>query len=137
VTYAADLATGGDLPRERFDCAIVTQTLQFVFDPPAAVRSLHRALRPGGAVIATLPGVTRMSETDPSKTWYWAFAPAAALRLFTEVFGAANTVVQWYGNVLAATAFLYGLAASELTDEELAHRDPSFPVIIGIRAVKA
>jgi hypothetical protein len=137
VTYVADLATEGALPCGRFDCAIVTQTMQLIYDAQAAVRSLHAALRPGAALIATVPGITRMSETDVSKPWYWAFSTEAAGRLFGDVFGRANTVVQSYGNVLAATAFLYGLAASELTEDELSHRDPSFPVIIGIRAVKA
>jgi hypothetical protein len=40
------------------------------------------------------------------------------------------------GNVLAATAFLYGLAAEELSREELDHLDLRYPVTIGIRATK-
>jgi len=41
-----------------------------------------------------------------------------------------------YGNVLAATAFLHGLAAEELTREELDHRDPDYELLIGVRAQK-
>ena len=47
-----------------------------------------------------------------------------------------NVEVESYGNVLAATGFLYGLAASDLTAEELAARDPLYEVVIGLRAVK-
>jgi hypothetical protein len=42
-----------------------------------------------------------------------------------------------YGNVLAATAFLQGLAAEELHPEELDYRDPDYEVLISVRAVKA
>ena len=42
-----------------------------------------------------------------------------------------------YGNILTNTAFLHGLAAEELTDEEFAATDPYFPAITGIRARKS
>jgi hypothetical protein len=41
-----------------------------------------------------------------------------------------------YGNVLAAVAFLHGLAAQELTPAELDYEDADFEVLIGVRAVK-
>ena len=40
ATIVADLAVRGSLPAERFDCAIVTQMLQYVDDPVAAVSNL-------------------------------------------------------------------------------------------------
>ena len=45
--------------------------------------------------------------------------------------------VEAFGNVLAATGFLYGLAASDLRAEELDARDRLYEVVIGVRAVKA
>jgi hypothetical protein len=39
--------------------------------------------------------------------------------------------------VLAATAFLQGLAVSELRETELDERDPDYEVIIAVRAVRA
>ena len=42
-----------------------------------------------------------------------------------------------FGNVLAATGFLYGLDASDLRAEELDARDRLYEVIVGVRAVKA
>ena len=42
-----------------------------------------------------------------------------------------------YGNVLTATAFLMGMAAEDLRQAELDRADPSFPVVVGIRAQRA
>ena len=44
--------------------------------------------------------------------------------------------VESHGNVLAASAFLYGLATSELTRVELDWRDPEYEVLIAVRAVR-
>jgi hypothetical protein len=67
---------------------------------------------------------------------YWSFTTLAAQRLFEEAFPAAKLAIEPCGNVLAATAALHGLAAEELRPRELAHRDPAFAVVIGVRAVK-
>ena len=48
----------------RFDCAIVTQTLQFVYDVRAALATLHRILAPGGVLLATVPGITKISPPE-------------------------------------------------------------------------
>jgi len=56
--------------------------------------------------------------------------------LLEERFDKANISVSAYGNVLAAVAFLYGLAESELRPSELDTHDPQYPVIVAARAVK-
>jgi hypothetical protein len=45
-------------------------------------------------------------------------------------------MVSAYGNVLAAIAFLTGMAAEELSSEELDHLDEEYPVIVAVRAVR-
>jgi hypothetical protein len=67
---------------------------------------------------------------------YWNFTTLSARRLFEEVFSEANVRVEAYGNVLAATAFLQGLAAEELTRQELDYHDPNYEVLVTVRAVK-
>ena len=57
-------------------------------------------------------------------------------RLAEEAFGDGNVEVATYGNVLTAAGFLYGLAASDLKQEELDAHDPLYEVVIGLRAVK-
>jgi hypothetical protein len=44
--------------------------------------------------------------------------------------------VDYYGNVLTASAFLYGVATEDLSRRQLDLHDPDFQVTIGIKAVK-
>lgn len=136
ATIVADLARGGDhLPDAAFDCVILTQVLHVIGDPGAAVRTVHRALRPGGVVLATLAGISQVSRWDVER-WgdYWRFTTLAARRLFASVFPPDLVSVASYGNVLAAIAFLHGLAVQELRPEELDHHDPDYQLLITVRA---
>lgn len=138
ATIVGDLADAPHIPSDTFDCAIVTQTLQFVYEVRAAFATLHRILAPGGVLLATVPGITKISppEDDVWGEW-WHFTARSARRLAEEAFGEGNVEVRAYGNVLAATGFLYGLAASDLDAEELAFRDRLYEVLIAVRAVKS
>jgi SAM-dependent methyltransferase len=137
ATIEADLGTGEGLPTDAFDCVICTQTLQFVYDVQGAVRALNRALRPGGVVLATMHGIGQISRPDQD-LWgeYWRFTSRSARRLFEESFAAEDVTVEAYGNVLAATGYLYGLAAEDLRRDELQLRDPDYELVVAIRAVK-
>lgn len=138
ATLVADLTCADHIPSDTFDCIIFTQTLQFIYNVRAALRHLHRILKPGGVLLATFPGISQISRYDMDR-WgdYWRFTDASARRLFGDVFGAENVTVEAYGNVLVACAFLHGLAAHELQQEELDYHDPDYQVIITVRAVKA
>jgi hypothetical protein len=105
-----------------------------VYDVAAAVRTLHRILRPGGTVLATVPGISPLSTDRWAETWYWSLTPLSVTRLFADVFGADNIEVSAHGNVLTSVAFLEGLAAEELRPRELAVHDPQFPMVITVRA---
>ena len=115
ATIVGDLTDAPHIPSDAFDCAIVTQTLQFVYDVRAALATLHRVLAPGGVLLATVPGITKISppEDEQFGEW-WHFTARSAQRLAEEAFGAGNVQTRAYGNVLSAAGFLYGLAASDL-----------------------
>ena len=137
ATIVGDLTDAPHIPDEAFDCAIVTQTLQFVWDVRAAFATLHRILAPGGVLLATVPGITKISPPEDEEFGEWWHYTARSLgRLAEEPFGAGNVEARAYGNVLSAAGFLYGLAASDLRPEELAARDRLYEVIVGVRAVK-
>lgn len=137
TTLLGDLAAGDQFPSERFDCIIFTETLHLLYDFRAGLRTLHRMLKPGGVLLATFPGITKIDRPDDwGSSWYWSFTPLSARRVFEEVFPAGASEFGAFGNVLAATAFLWGLAAEELTAEELAQGDPEFPVTLTVRAVR-
>lgn len=137
ATLVADLGQPDSLPAGAFDCILLTQVMQYVRDFPVAVRNLHRALRPGGVVLATLPGLERVSAPD-DRTFgdFWRFTPRSAHALFAPAFGAEHTEVTSFGNVFAAVASLMGLAQEDVDAADLAVEDPHFPVILGVRARK-
>jgi glycosyltransferase involved in cell wall biosynthesis len=133
ATIVADLTEADDIPDASFDCIIITETLQMIYDVRAAVATLERILRPGGVVLATFPGMTQIDDGD---AWCWGFTVRSARRLFAEAFGEDNVEIEARGNVLAATAFLHGISAEELTPEEIDHPDPNYPISIHVRAVR-
>jgi SAM-dependent methyltransferase len=135
ATYVADLATADAVPSETFDCFVLTQTLQYVFDVRAALGHAHRVLRPGGVLLVTLPMVSRV--TDPPLTDYWRFTPLAAERMLEEAFAPGEVEVRGRGNVLSQVAFLEGLAAEDLAEGELGADDARLPLLVCARAVRA
>lgn len=135
-TIVGDLANAPHIPSDAFDCVIVTQTLQYIYDVRAALRTLHRILKPGGVALVTFPGICNIGNDTWDENWCWTFSSQSARRLFGEIFSPAQVQVEAHGNVLVATAFLHGLAAEELRQTELDSRDPQYEVLITVRAVK-
>jgi SAM-dependent methyltransferase len=136
ATLIGDVTRADHIPTGSFDCIILTQTLQVIYDVPAALRAVRRMLKPGGTVLASAPGISPISRYDMDRWGYfWAFTSLSARRLFEDVFPADQIRVEAHGNVLVATAFLYGLATEELQPAELDFRDPDYEVSITVRAV--
>jgi glycosyltransferase involved in cell wall biosynthesis len=136
ATFVGDIADPMVLPTHAFDCIVLTQTLQLIYDVRAAVAQLHRALAPGGTVLVTAPGISQIDRGEWGNTWFWSFTPAAMERLFGEVFGRDAVLVKPYGNVFAATSFLQGLAVEELDTSDLDPVDRAYPVIVAVCARK-
>jgi SAM-dependent methyltransferase len=136
ATIVADLTEASEIASNTYDCAIITQTLQLIYDSRAAVQTLHRILKPGGVLLTTFPGITRISHEEWAESWYWMFTSASARRLFGGVFGESAVEVRSYGNILTATALLYGMAKEDLSTEEVDFHDPDYEVILSVRAVK-
>jgi hypothetical protein len=136
ATFVGDLTDAPQIPSDAFDCIILTQTLHLIYEPRLALQTIYRILRPGGVLLATVPGISQISYSDWSDTWYWSFTPVSMQRMAGEVFSPSNVLVEVEGNVFAASALLYGLSSHELRSEDLDYRDPYFPVTIAIRAIK-
>jgi SAM-dependent methyltransferase len=136
ATIVADLTRAEDVPSDAFDCIICTQTLHFIYDISAAFRTLRRILKPGGILLATFPGIGQTSCQKLNERYCWALTTLATRRLCEEVFADVNVEIEAYGNVLAAVAFLEGLAVRELRKEELDHHDPDYELLISLRAIK-
>ena len=138
ATIIADLTSAEHVPSNSFDCIVLTQVLPFIFDAQAAVRTLYRILRPGGVVLATMPGISQIVRYDMDR-WgdYWRFTSLSARRIFECAFPGSDVQVQTQGNVLAAAAFLQGLSSRELRADELDYHDPDYELLISVRAVKS
>jgi SAM-dependent methyltransferase len=134
ATIIGDLSGAPFVEAESFDCFVLTQTLQYVFDLESAVRNAHRLLRPGGVLLVTVPALARLThelELDD----FWRFTSASLRRLLEPVFGP-EVQIAARGNLVSSIAFLTGLAAGELTERELAEDDLRFPVLVTARAVR-
>lgn len=102
-----------------------------------SLQAIYRALKPGGVLLLTSPGISRIDRGDWKDTWYWSFTEASIRRLFSEAFGDENCELGVHGNVYAASCFLKGLALEEVDRGKLDVLDQSFPVILTVRARKA
>jgi SAM-dependent methyltransferase len=137
ATVVGDLGTGEGVPEAAYDCIICTQTLHVIYGVHEAISTLHRALRPGGVLLATLPGISSRSKPDADR-WgdYWRFTSLSTRRLFEEAFPAELVRVEAFGNMRAAIGLLQGLSAQELSPAELDMRDPDYEVLLAVRAQK-
>jgi SAM-dependent methyltransferase len=135
ATIVGDLATGQNIPRNTFDCIILTQVLPFIFDVRAALAHAHAALKPNGVILATVPCISQISQDDMER-WgdFWRFTTLSAQRLFEEAFVNGTVEVASHGNALAATAFIQGMTTDDLTRAELDHHDPVYQLIVTVRA---
>ena len=77
------------IPDDTFDCAIVTQTMQFIYDVSRRFATVHRILVPEGVLLATVPGANEdlgHSRTTLFGEW-WHFTARSVRRLADEAFG--------------------------------------------------
>lgn len=136
ATIVGDLTDAPQIPGDAFDCFLLVQTLQLIYDLHAAVATSYRVLKPGGVVLATLPGITPYKDGEWNDSWSWNFTKSSAGILFREIFPAEHVTVRAFGNVLAATAFLHGIGVPDLSEGELDYLDPAYEVTITVKAKK-
>lgn len=138
ATIVGDLATGEGLTPDTYDCVICTQTLSAIYDVHAAVATLHDILKPGGVALVTVPGIVGAVVPD-RHLWgdYWRFTSGSLRRLFEANFPAEGVQIEGFGNLLTTTAYLYGLAAEELSAGQLDGHDPAYELLLTVRARKA
>jgi len=135
AAIVADLSDAPQMASATFDCIILTQVLQRIPDMRAALRTVHRILKPGGVLLASVPSVSQIWH-HPSDSWHemWRMTDAGARYLLAESFPDAE--ISAHGNALAAIALLHGLAVDELRRDELDFVDWEYQIVVLIRAVK-
>jgi SAM-dependent methyltransferase len=129
ATIIADLAEPDTLPADRFDCFILTQTLQYVRDLDTAMRNAWRSLRRGGVLLVTAPTINRIDIGKLAAVDAWRLTPVGLRLLVERCCPGAHAEVCGYGNAMAGAAFLYGLAVEELSLSRLCQTDENHPVV--------
>jgi GT2 family glycosyltransferase/SAM-dependent methyltransferase len=136
ATLFGDLTQPGILPDEAFDCIILTQTLQLIFELEESVTRLNAALKPGGILLLTVPGISPIDRGEWASQWCWSFTAVSIRRLFLRRFTSDALDIKTHGNVFAAMAFLQGASLEEIDRSKLDIHDQAYPVIITLRAQK-
>jgi SAM-dependent methyltransferase len=134
ATIIGDLADPSTLPESTFDCIILTQTLHLVFDMATAVANVRKALRPGGVLLITVPGITPV-DSGLGYDWFWSLTQDSLRKLLEASFDPAKITVETHGNLFAATAFLHAAAVEEVSKRKLDPVNHAYPVTVAARAV--
>ncbi|HZG23637.1 MAG TPA: methyltransferase domain-containing protein [Chitinophagaceae bacterium] len=136
ATIIGDISSAPQIPDNTFDCIILTQTLHLIYNFKDALQTCYRILKPGGALLLTVPGITPIDHGEWNSIWYWSFTDKSMSALSKELFRDDRVEINTFGNVRVASSFLYGLGLKEITKEILDYSDPHFQVIITVKAVK-
>ena len=137
ATIVGNFATGDNIPESAFDCIIMTQTIQVIYDVKAALKNAIKALKTGGTLFVTASGISQISRYDMDR-WgeYWRFTDKSLKMLLSEFVPEDAVCVESFGNVAVAKAFLDGLAAHELSQKVLDYRDNDYQVLLTARVKK-
>jgi peptidoglycan/xylan/chitin deacetylase (PgdA/CDA1 family) len=136
ATVIADLRDARTIADDTYDCFVFTQTIHVIDDMRAVLRECFRVLKPGGVLLLTLPSTSRVCLEYGRDGDFWRVTEAGARRLCSEAFPEGQIATRAYGNALTSSAFLFGLAAQELSDAEFEAFDPYHAMVIGVRATK-
>ncbi len=137
ATVIGDLRHLTSIADNTYTCFICTQTFQYIDDLDAAARECHRILKPGGVLLVTLPCLGKVEglETNVAGN-FWRFTSHSAAYVFGKHFPPDALTVESHGNALTGMAFWVGMAQENLPRRSLLENDPTFPVVITVRAVK-
>jgi glycosyltransferase involved in cell wall biosynthesis len=137
ATIIGDITNLPQIPTGIFDCIILTQTLQLIYDFKKALETCYRILKPGGVLLMTVPGISQVDKGLWKDYWLWSFTDTSMRKVMKETFNGSEIDIQTYGNVKVASGFLYGMGLPEIDTKSLNYHDPQYQVIISVKAVKS
>lgn len=135
--HFADLETGEGCDQNIADLVILTNVLSCLYDVKAALKNTNKMLKKNGVAIITVPGIAHLCQKDyQTYGQFWRFTPKCLERLVGDTFDIFEYNYKAYGNVKAATKFLYGESVKVLSEEELMFIDEDYPMVIGATVKK-
>ncbi len=136
ATMIHDLQDTAWFPENKFDCYICIQTLQYLYDIKAGMKSAHKMLKKDGVLLVTAPGIAQLSYEEGLYFEYWHFTEKTLYNLAKDA-GFSDIEVHTYGNAFATTAFLQGISLQDVKDRaNLDHNDSWYPLIVTLVARK-
>lgn len=115
-----------------YDCIILTQTLQYIFDLEKAIKECHRILKPNGKLLVTVPAVAGVRSVPYGDLWR--FTRDGMARVFTALFD--DFEVEGFGNLRVNIKYLQGASQEFCSRKELDYNDARFPMIVSVIAKK-
>ncbi|MBW4613769.1 MAG: class I SAM-dependent methyltransferase [Desmonostoc vinosum HA7617-LM4] len=130
VDIVGDVHDVSIIEPESFDSVISVNVLEHCYAPWIAVENIYTWLKPGGKCFITVPSAIRVHTTPGD---YWRFLPDGVGWIFKNF---SRQQLYVYGNPISVIASYHGIAAEELTIEELDVFHPDYPVVTCIVAEK-
>jgi SAM-dependent methyltransferase len=127
-----DLRKLNKVKSNTYDTVILTHVLGLIDDIDAAIKEVYRILKPSGSALV----VVGSSGSYNPRTDFWKFTQNSLRLLFAKCFKNENMEVTSFGNVLSSQYHLVGLAAEEMSPEEIDYHHPRYTIIIGMVAKK-
>ena len=112
------------------DSVVLFNVLEHCERPWIVADNIYRWLKPGGQVFCMVPNAQRMHRVPKD---YWRIFPDALDSLFARF---PRRKLYVYGNPLTTLSAYYGIAANELSRDELDHYHENYPVANCIHAHK-
>src|SRR4030095_1782745 len=100
-TYLCDLAAADIVPSASYDCFLLPNTLCFLRHLEIALCHARRIVRPGGLILATIPGFVPLT---PDAADYWHASADGWRETTARAWPDCETRVESHGNCLAAAA---------------------------------
>ncbi|MDJ0598930.1 MAG: methyltransferase domain-containing protein [Crocosphaera sp.] len=130
VDIVGDVHNPSIIEPESLDSVIIFNVLEHCYAPWIAVENIHKWLKKGGKCFAMVPNGIRVHATPVD---YWRPLPDGMKFLFRNF---AQQQLYVYGNPMTVIASYHGIAAEELSEEELNNFHPDYPVATCIVAEK-
>lgn len=138
ATFVGNLESGENVPECAFDCIIMTQVIQVIYDVHAALRNSLAALKPNGSLLITASGISPIWIDDiDTYQEHWRFTDQSLQKIMCEHVHPEEIEVKSYGNLAVAKAFLDGYALEDLPPEILEHHDYQFQLLLSARVTKS
>ncbi|WP_143959953.1 class I SAM-dependent methyltransferase [Litoribacter populi] len=136
ATITGDLTNLPQVEDGSFDCIILTQTLQFIYEKESALKTCRRILKPNGALLMTVPGISPLDDFEFGHNYFWNFTKQGVEELMKTVFPYADTKVDHHGNMFTAISFLNGISLNEIDPSLLEKSDKHIQMLISCRSIK-